>query len=143
MGEPITGHRMGGPMARVLVIDDQAYARATAILVLRENGFEAIGTEDGGAAIRMFEALPFDLVIVDIYMPRMDGVQVIKALRQLSPKVPIVAVSGIVLGNTSRTALEYFSELPALATVARLQKPFRPPELLRAIETAKTAAIAA
>src|SRR6185312_13810552 len=104
-------------MARVLVVDDQAYARATAAVVLRANGFEVVGVGDGESAIRTFEASPFDLVIVDIYMPRMDGVQLIKALRQRAAGVPIVAVSGVALHGSTRTALEYFTELPVLASV--------------------------
>jgi CheY-like chemotaxis protein len=120
-------------MARVLVVDDQAFARAAAAVALRANGFEVVGMEDGASALKVFERSYFDLVIVDVYMPGMDGVQVIKALRQRAPCVPIIAVSGTMLRQSTRTALDYFPELPALANVIRLQKPYRPPELLEAV----------
>jgi CheY-like chemotaxis protein len=123
-------------MARVLVVDDQAFARASAAVVLRTNGFEVVGMEDGASAVKAFERSTFDVVIVDVYMPGMDGVQVIKALRQLAPHMPIVAVSGTMLRKSTRTALDYFPEMPALANVVRLQKPYRPPELLAAVGAA-------
>jgi CheY-like chemotaxis protein len=123
-------------MPRVLVIDDQTHARAAVILVLRAYGFDAVGAEDGVAGLREFQATEFDLAIVDIYMPGFDGVQLIKALRRHSPNLPVIAISGIMLRGSPRTALDFFPDLPALAKVICLQKPFRPPELLKAIQTA-------
>jgi CheY-like chemotaxis protein len=127
-------------MARVLVVDDQAFARATAMVVLRTHGFDAVGMADGLSAVRAFEQSSFDLAIVDVYMPGMDGVRVIKALRQLAPDLPVVAVSGTMLPQSKRTALDYFSEHPALAGITSLQKPYRPPDLIKAVNAAMTLA---
>jgi CheY-like chemotaxis protein len=103
---------------------------------LRALGFDGVGAADGVAGLREFQASDFDLAIVDIYMPGLDGVQLIKALRRHSPNFPIIAVSGVMLRGSPRTALDFFPELPVLAKVTCLQKPFRPPELLKAIQVA-------
>jgi CheY-like chemotaxis protein len=123
-------------MTRILVVDDQAFARAAAMLALRTHGFDAVGIDNGALALKAFQESSFDLAVIDVYMPGMDGVQLIKALRQLAPRLPIVAVSGTALPQSKHTALDYFENLPALATVTRLQKPYRPPELIAAIQAA-------
>jgi CheY-like chemotaxis protein len=106
------------------------------MVALRAHGFEAIGFDSGTSALAAAQESSFDLAIVDIYMPGMDGVQLIKALRQRVPNLPVIAVSGTMLPGSTHTALDYFPGLPALAGVTCLQKPFRPPELIKAIQTA-------
>lgn len=123
-------------MPRILVIDDQNYMRATVVAVLRANGFEALGVEDANSGLREFAASHFDLAIVDIYMPNVDGVKLIKALRERSPNLPIIAMSGVQLSESHCTALEFLPKLPGLSEIVCLQKPFRPPELLKAIRGA-------
>jgi len=123
-------------MRRVLVVDDQAHARAAVLVVLRGHGFQVTGLEDGASGLRALEAQPFDLVIVDIYMPGMDGVQFIKAVRRVLPDLPIIAVSGVMMRGSQRTALDFFPDLPALNRVTCLQKPFRAPELVNAVNEA-------
>lgn len=123
-------------MRRVLVIDDKAYVRATIASVLRLAGFEVVGVDDGASGLRKFEESSFDLVIVDVYMPGVDGVKVIKELRKRAPNFPIIAISGVLLGSSRRTALDIFPNVPGLSELVCLKKPFRPPELLAAVEKA-------
>src|SRR5579872_2865146 len=116
-------------MRRVLVIDDQGYVRATIAAVLRPQGFDVIGFEDGPSALRRFDETSFDLAIVDVYMPGMDGVKVIKELRKRAPSLPIIAMSGVLLGQSRHTALDVIPMAPGLSEVVCLKKPFRAPEL--------------
>jgi DNA-binding response OmpR family regulator len=126
----------GRVMTRILIVDDQNYMRATLVAVLRANGFEALGVEDANTGLREFTASHFDLAIVDIYMPNVDGVKLIKALRERSPSLPIIAMSGVQLSESQRTALDFLPKLPGLSEIICLQKPFRLPELLKKIRAA-------
>jgi DNA-binding response OmpR family regulator len=114
-------------------MDDQADVRAVVALALRVKGFDVVGFESGAAGLAAFEQSPFDLAIVDIFLGGMNGTDVIRMLRERSPNLPIVAISGV-------TALDFLSASPDLSNVVCLQKPFRPTELLKAIQAATDAA---
>jgi DNA-binding response OmpR family regulator len=115
---------------RILVIDDQADVRAVIILALHVKGFEAVGAESAAAGLKAFDESSFDVAIVDIFLEGADGTEVIRTLRERSPDLPIVAISGI-------TPLDFLSGSPEFDNVVCLQKPFRPTALLKAIEAAR------
>jgi len=123
-------------MPRVLIVDDQAHVRNAIVIAMQASGFEASGVEDALSALRQFEARPFDLAIVDVYMPNIDGVKLIKSLRERAPDLPIIAMSGVMLNESQRTALEFLPKLPGMSDIVCLQKPFRSVELLRAVRAA-------
>ena len=128
-------------MRRILVIDDQSYVRHAVSLALKAKGFEVVAAENGHAGLREFRASAFDLAIVDIFMPEMDGVKLIKALRRRNPSFPVIAVSGVHLRGSDRTALDLFPLAPDLSDIVCLQKPFGAAALMQAI--AKTMAAGA
>jgi len=123
-------------MPRVLVIDDQAHVRATVLTVLRANGFEVATANDGKSGLQRFADSQFDLVIVDVYMPELDGVKVIRQLRARAANLPIVAMSGVLLGESRHTALDIFPNASDLSDIVCLKKPFRSSELMAAVEKA-------
>ncbi|WP_375159681.1 response regulator [Bradyrhizobium sp. RDT46] len=120
-------------MSRVLIIDDQKDVRAMVAIVLRVNHYEVAEADSGAAGLKAFAEGPFDAAIVDIFLGDISGVDVIAALRERAPGLPIVAVSGM-------TALDFMEESPHLANVICLQKPFRPNDLLQALRKAQAAA---
>src|SRR5258708_6246864 len=120
-------------MPRILVVDDQSHVRAAIELALRSKGFDAVAVESGEAGLKELQASKFDLAIVDIYMPGIDGVKLIKAIRADDPCMPVIAMSGVPISTSGRTALDLFPLDPNLSRVVRLQKPFRSPELFQAI----------
>jgi CheY-like chemotaxis protein len=128
-------------MTRVLVIDDQAYVRAAVCAVLKSINFEAVAVESGRKGLGELEKSSFDLAIVDIYMPEMDGVQFIKALRQRIPNLPIIAMSGVLYRSTGGSALDVLPMAKHLSNIVSLAKPFRPKELLQAVQQAKQQAM--
>jgi CheY-like chemotaxis protein len=69
-------------------------------------------------------------------MPGMDGTKTIKVLRELKPNLPVIAISGVLLKSSGRTALDFLPLAPAFADVVCLQKPFRPNELFQAVQKA-------
>jgi CheY-like chemotaxis protein len=123
-------------MPRALVIDDQAQVRATISIVLKAKGFEVVAVDNGVAGLKELTNSHFDIAIVDIYMPGIDGTKIIQLLRLRDENLPIVAISGVLLTASGRTALDCIPMAPALTKVTCLQKPFRDSELLQSIEKA-------
>jgi CheY-like chemotaxis protein len=120
-------------MVRILVIDDQNHVRAAIAAALQAKGFDVVAAENGAAGLKAFDKSAFDLAIVDVFMPGMDGVQLIKAMRERNPSLPVIAISGVHLSVSGRTALDFLPMAPDLSAVVCLQKPFRPAELMQAI----------
>jgi DNA-binding response OmpR family regulator len=116
-------------MPRILVIDDQADVRAMIAMVLRIHHFEVVEAAGAASGLKAFDEAAFDLAIVDIFLSGSNGYEVIVAMRERVPHLPIVAISGM-------TALQFVAENPELGNVVGLQKPFRPHELTAAIQKA-------
>lgn len=79
--------------ARVLVVDDERAIRDTLRGILEDEGYEVSAAENGGDALVLFEKSPYDVVLCDIKMPKMDGVEVLEKLLALGD-VPVVMISG-------------------------------------------------
>ena len=124
-------------MARILVIDDdEAVREATAMLLERER-FEVRAVADGKSGIEAVKAESFDLAIVDLFMPGLDGLQTTKAIRQLDPSMPVIAVSGFMLGDRRLMEMPNFGPMATeVGAVSTLYKPFQPGALLQAVEEA-------
>jgi serine phosphatase RsbU (regulator of sigma subunit) len=125
---------MGEP-ATILVIDDDAQVRGAFRRILDREGFRTSGAEDGVKGLEAFRGTPSDAVLLDLRMPRMDGLDVLSALVGESPETPIIVSSG---AGTMRDAVE------ALRRGAWdfVTKPVSDPELLvhaveRALEKAQ------
>jgi DNA-binding response OmpR family regulator len=81
-------------MTRVLVIEDDELARQTLEIALRRMGVEVFVAPDGETGLRLFDTVRADIVITDMVMPGLDGLDVIGKLRAKAPDVAIVAISG-------------------------------------------------
>jgi DNA-binding response OmpR family regulator len=127
-------------MTRILVIDDQAHVRAAILSVLRVKGFEVVGVSDGAAGLHEFDVARFDMAIVDVYLPGVDGVKVIRELRMRSPHLPVTAISGVMVGESNHTVLDILPNAADLKGVACLRKPFRSAELVKAVDKVLAAA---
>jgi CheY-like chemotaxis protein len=133
----------GRAVPRILVVEDQNPVRAAIVLALRAKGFDVVAAESGQSGLTKFEQSEFDVVIADLFMPGIDGVTLIKALRKRNPSFPVIAMSGVLLGTSGRTALDHLSNISELSDVIRLQKPFRPNDLLQAVAAALAAGASA
>ena len=117
-------------MPRVLVVDDQKDVRAMISMVLKLSHFEVSEAENIKAGLQAFAEVDFAAAVVDIFLKEDSGFDLIAALRERVPDLPVVAISGL-------AALETVARSAELSNVVCLQKPFRPVELIRAIETAR------
>jgi two-component system nitrogen regulation response regulator NtrX len=81
-------------MSRILVIDDEKSIRNTLKEILTYEGFEVVEAQDGMEGLKFVEKEKFDIILSDIKMPKMDGIEVLEKLQELSPETPVVMISG-------------------------------------------------
>jgi CheY-like chemotaxis protein len=120
--------------SRVLVVDDDKAVRTAIKIVLEHNGFDVVLAPDGPSAIQAVETDEFSLIIVDIFMPGMDGLETIRTFKRRAPTVPVIAISGFMFRDSGKPAPDFLSMATKLGAAQSLAKPFRPKDLLRAVE---------
>lgn len=113
----------------VLLVDDDPDVLRFYRDVLADRGFRLFQAEDGALATRLIVERPFDLVIADIAMPNMDGIALLRAIRQVDLDVPVVMVTGNPSYETAVNAIEY-------GAFRYLTKPVAPALLRRVAEYA-------
>ena len=116
-------------MTKILVIEDDEEIRLLIQRLLESEGYEVLAAEDGVKGLEAFSAGAPDMVITDLYMPRMKGVETIRKIRGINADAKIIAISG---GGSSSpsTLLKGARSAGAMETLA---KPFDPVELLSAV----------
>src|SRR5665213_650687 len=127
-------------MPNILIIDDDKLVREATRTLLTAGGYEVVAVEDGKAGIAAAKAGQFDLAIVDLFMPGMDGLKVIEAIRQFSPNLPMIVASGFMFGSECPQMPEFERMANEAGALSALYKPFRPKGLLQAVEKAIGAA---
>jgi DNA-binding response OmpR family regulator len=125
-------------MPRILVVDDDMSVRLATQTLLEHEGYEVVVADGGRGGIEAIATQSFDAVIVDIFMPGMDGLETIKAFNRNAPGVPVIAISGFLFRNSSAPPPDFLSMSTKLGAAYSLHKPFRPRELLKAIEACLT-----
>ena len=113
----------------ILVVDDDPQIRTLLIDVLVEDGYAAHSAVDGVAAIKSFVENRPDLILLDVDMPRLRGVETLVVLRALSPETRIIMISGKAEESEARRAL-------ALGAFDYITKPFDLAYLRQVIEAA-------
>lgn len=111
----------------VLVVDDEAGMRETLVDILEAAGYEVTPAEDGAAALDLARTNPYDVIVMDIRMPMLTGVEVLASLQSPPPQVVLM------------TGFAYEQQLEDARThnaFAIMQKPFQVPYLLRVVAAA-------
>ena len=117
--------------ARILIVDDEAPMRFVIEHLLTEEGYQVSTAANGEAALELASAERFDLIMIDLIMPRKDGIETIVALRDSQPETKIIAMSGGWNGG-GNSYLRLAGKIGASLTLA---KPFDRATLLNAIES--------
>jgi CheY-like chemotaxis protein len=127
-------------MQRILVIDDERDVRDSVKCVLDLAGYEVLTAENVPEALEQLKRTPMDLVITDIIMPKMNGVQAIESIRRAFPMVRIVAISGggnFGVAGYQPTAIAtnaYLRSAEEAGAHVVLTKPFEFDDLIEAVE---------
>ena len=83
-------------MSKILIIEDEAAIRRVLTKIISEENetYQVEEAEDGLLGIDMVLKSDFDLVLCDIKMPKMDGVEVLEKIKKIKPEIPIIMISG-------------------------------------------------
>ena len=112
---------------RVLVIEDNEGLRDYLRVALESEDYEVLTAADGKQALGHLNGHPVDAIVTDLFMPEMDGIEVIAAVRRQYPGVRVVAISG-------RPGVDYLRIARELGVMHTLRKPFEIDELLAALK---------
>jgi ATP-dependent Lon protease len=92
--------------ARVLVVDDEEIARTNLEYILRKEGHQVDGAANGAQALDLIKAQEYDLILTDLKMEKMDGLQLLESAKQISPNTEIIMVTGYATVSTAVDALK-------------------------------------
>ena len=115
--------------ARILVVDDEQIIIASCLRILAGGDYQAEGVNDGFEALRRIEANPVDIVILDIMMPKIDGVEVLRRIKEGHPDIDVIMITGL---SEIETAVKSMK----LGAFDYLPKPFDPDELKSVVQRA-------
>ncbi|HET7468271.1 MAG TPA: response regulator [Gemmatimonadales bacterium] len=109
----------------ILVVDDEPSVRRFAMRALLEEGFDVREAADGEQALRIVDAGGVSVLVSDVVMPRLNGVQLMERVARSHPQLPVVLMSGY--------AGPELSAMGIAAPCALLTKPFRPEQLVEEV----------
>jgi len=116
-------------MARILIMDDDELIIKMLRMALENRGYDVIAATNGREGVRLYGTTPVDLVISDILMPEMDGIEALKALRQRNPELKLIAVSG----GGKRLKMDLLKVARILGATATFEKPYNIQDLLATV----------
>lgn len=90
----LNSHPIPSIQNKILIIDDEKLVRESIAVYLEDSGYEVVEAKDGKQGIELFCEFHPDLVLCDLRMPQLDGLEVLKKLSEISPDTPIIIVSG-------------------------------------------------
>ena len=117
--------------ATILLVDDEELLRAGVQEMLEMSGYRVITATNGHEAMACLKQHAIDLVITDLVMPKMDGVDFVEQLRQIWPDVPVIVVSGSTRNIMQRYGIE---SIQVPGADASLSKPFKGVDLMSQIK---------
>ena len=115
---------------RILLVEDDEAVRSVLRRGLERAGYEVREAGEGGAALKLLASGPADLVVTDLVMPKMEGIEFILTLRKTQPRLPAIAISGGGRVDGNRY-LEIASHLGATRVLA---KPFAIEQLIALVQ---------
>ena len=116
---------------KILVVDDEEGARELFSTILTDEGYEVTLANNGEEALALFKNNPFNLVITDIKMPVMDGLQLLQEIRKIGSKTDVIMV-------TAYGEVESYLKAMSLGAAEYINKPIRIKELKRIVHNVLT-----
>lgn len=115
---------------KVLIADDEEMLRRLICLALTRAGFVTCAASDGVEALEAYQRESPDIVLLDIVMPRREGIWTLLGIRRLNPHAKIIAMSG----GAQLSALDLLGAAGTLGANAILQKPFRMADVVASVQ---------
>jgi len=115
--------------ARILVVDDEEVVLRSCLRILSGEEFQVETVQDGRQALQKVEENPYDVMILDIMMPNVDGLEVLRRVKETHPNVDVVMVTGLAQIDTAVKAMK-------LGAFDYIAKPFEPDELKLVVQRA-------
>ena len=115
--------------ARILIVDDEAIVIRSCTSILSDSAYTVESVQDGFSAVKRVEEADFDLMILDVMMPKMDGLEVLQAVKERHPDLDVIMMTGLSEIQTAVKAMK-------LGAFDYLSKPFDPDELLLVVNRA-------
>jgi DNA-binding NtrC family response regulator len=108
--------------ARILIVDDEEIVIKSCLRILAGDEFQVESVQDGREALKKIEENPYDVVILDIMMPTIDGLEVLRRVKETHPNVDVIMITGLSQVDTAVQAMK-------LGAFDYISKPFEPDEL--------------
>ena len=119
-------------MPRILVIDDNDEFKKMTCEILKSEGYEVLSASSGKDGVKLCRGQPVDLIVTDLLMPDMDGIETIRELRSTSPDSKVIVVSG---GGTAGSGDEYLESVQVMFDIKHtFSKPFDMDQFLQAVK---------
>ena len=116
--------------ARILVVDDEEIVIRSCLRVLEGNGYEIDVAHDGHEALRKVESNTYDVMILDIMMPNLGGMEVLRRVKETHPDIDVIMITGLSQIETAVQAMK-------LGAFDYISKPFEPDELKLVVQRAR------
>lgn len=117
----------GSQPVRLLIADDDDVLRTTLGKIYQKAGYEVVLADNGEQAIQCVQAQPFDLALIDLSMPKKDGLETLKELKQYVPSMPVIILTAFGDWDT-------YAEALSNGVDQFLSKPIRQDELLSIVQ---------
>jgi len=115
--------------ARILVVDDEEIVIRSCLRILGAGGYQVEAVASGREALQKIDEAPFDVLLLDIMMPKMDGLEVLQKVKESHPDIQVIMVTGLAQVGTAVRAMK-------LGAFDYLPKPFDPDELTLVVQRA-------
>jgi DNA-binding NtrC family response regulator len=114
---------------KILIVDDEEIVLKSCLRILGDGDYEVEAVQDGLEALRKIEASSYDILILDIMMPKIDGLEVLQRVKEMHPDIDIIMITGLSQIKTAVRAMK-------LGAFDYLPKPFDPDELKLVVQRA-------
>jgi DNA-binding NtrC family response regulator len=114
---------------KVLVIDDELIIRTSCSRALSPEGFEVKTAQNGLDGLRMIEEEKFDIVLTDLKMPDVDGIEILRKIKERWPDIEVIIITGYQTVDTAVKSIK-------LGAFDYIEKPFTPDALISAVSNA-------
>jgi len=124
----MASNRKQGARGRILVIDDEEIVLRSCRVVLQQEGYDVETRRSGQEGLDLLRDRPFDIVLCDLKMPRMSGLEVLRYIQENSPRISVVIITGYATVASAVEALKG-------GAADYITKPFSPEQLAAAVES--------